>query len=150
MESTEYQEKLDALNRELARNTIKFRDQRRSWSKQNHGDARFEEVMDLIEERLDNFAKVDFTPHPTPIVDGDKSMIICLSDLHIGQCFSSFFGEFNSDIAKVRLQKYMNELLDIAKSNKVNKAYVCMLGDNISNSCIKLLKLAIKKMLLTS
>ena len=45
METEEYQKKLDIMNRELARNTIKFRDQRRSWSKQNHGDARFEEVI---------------------------------------------------------------------------------------------------------
>lgn len=145
METEEYQEKLDAMNRELARNTIKYRDQRRSWNKQNFMDTRFEEVMDLIEERLDNFAKVDFTPHPAPIVDGDNSMIICLSDLHIGQCFSSFFGEYNSNIAKTRLQKYMDELLDIAKSNNVRKAYVCMLGDNISNSLHKTIEVSNKE-----
>ena len=121
METEEYQKKLDAMNREIARNTIKYRDQRRSWSKQNFIDTRFDEVMDIIEERLDNFAKVDFTPHPIPVIDGDNSMIICLSDLHIGQCFSSYFGEFDSDIAKIRLKKYMHELLEIAKLNKVKK-----------------------------
>lgn len=145
MESDEYQKKLDIINRELARNTIKFRDQRRSWSKQNYTDGRFDEVMDIIEERLDNFAKVDFAPHPTPIVDGDNSMIACLSDLHIGQCFSSYFGEFNSDIAKLRLQKYMNEILKIAKANKVKKIYVCMLGDNISNSLHKTIEVSNKE-----
>lgn len=145
MGNEEYQKKLDVLNRELQRNTIKFRDQRRSWNKQNYGDARFDEVMDLIEERLDNFSRTDFTPNPIPVVDGNNSMIICLSDLHIGQCFSSFFGEFNSDIAKVRLQKYMNELLEIAQSNKVSKAYVCMLGDNISNSLHKTIEVSNKE-----
>jgi hypothetical protein len=79
MESEEYQKKLDIMNRELARNTIKFRDQRRSWNKQNFMDSRFDEVMDIIEERLDDFAKVDFAPHPSPVVDGEDSMIICLS-----------------------------------------------------------------------
>lgn len=145
MESEEYQKKLDAMNRELARNTIKYRDQRRSWNRQNYIDGRFDEVMDIIEERLDNFAKVDFSPTSTPIVDGDNSMIICLSDLHIGQCFSSSFGEFNSDIAKKRLHKYMNELLEIAKLNKVSKAYVCMLGDNISNSLHKTIEVSNKE-----
>ena len=145
METKEYQEKLDAMNREIARNTIKYRDQRRSWSKQNYIDGRFDEVMDIIEERLDNFAKVNFAPHPSPIVDGEDSMIICLSDLHIGQCFSSYFGEFNSDIAKERLDKYMNELLKIAKLNKVKKAYVCMLGDNISNSLHKTIEVSNKE-----
>lgn len=145
MEPKEYQEKIDALNRELVRNTIKFRDQRRSWNKQNYTDGRFDEVMDIIEERLNDFAKVDFAPHPTPIIDGDNSMIICLSDLHIGQCFSSYFGEFDSDIAKARLQKYMNELLEIAKLNKVKNAYVCMLGDNISNSLHKTIEVSNKE-----
>lgn len=145
MESEEHQQKLDAINRELARNTIKFRDQRRSWNKQNFMDSRFDEVMDIIEERLDNFAKVDFAPHPTPIVDGDKFMIICLSDLHIGQCFSSYFGEFDSDVAKKRLQKYMSELLEIAKTNKAKRAYVCMLGDNISNSLHKTIEVSNKE-----
>ncbi len=145
METEEYQKKLDAMNRELARNTVKLRDQRRSWNKQNYIDGRFEEVMDIMEERLDNFAKVNFTPHAAPIVDGDKSMIVCLSDLHIGQCFSSYFGEFDSDIAKIRLEKYMNELLKIAKLNKVKNAYVCMLGDNISNSLHKTIEVSNKE-----
>lgn len=145
MESNEYQEQLDAMNRELARNTIKFRDQRRSWNKQNFMDARFDEVMDIIEERLDGFAKVNFAPHPSPLVKGDNSMIVCLSDLHIGQCFSSYFGEYNSDIAKIRLQKYMDELLEIAKLNKVKDAYVCMLGDDISNSLHKTIEVSNKE-----
>lgn len=145
MESEEYQKKLDVLNRELARNTIKYRDQRRSWNKQNYMDGRFDEVMDILEERLDNFAKVDFTPNSTPIVDGENSMIACLSDLHIGQCFSSSFGEFNSDIAKLRLQKYMSELLKVAELNKVNKVYVCLLGDNISNSLHKTIEVSNKE-----
>ena len=145
MESKEYQEKLDELNRELARNTIKFRDQRRSWNKQNFMDTRFDEVMDILEERLDDFAKVNFTPNQIPIIDGNNSMIICLSDLHIGQCFSSFFGEFDSNIAKERLNKYMSELLSIAQSNNVKKAYVCMLGDNISNSLHKTIEVSNKE-----
>lgn len=145
MESEEYQKKLDVLNRELARNTIKYRDQRRSWSRQNFMDTRFDEVMDILEERLDGFAKADFAPHSSPIVDGDNSMIVCLSDLHIGQCFSSSFGEFNSDIAKDRLYKYMCELLEIAKANKVKNVYVCMLGDNISNSLHKTIEVSNKE-----
>ena len=101
--------------RELERMKIQFRDERRSWNKQNYENSRFDEVMNLLIERMDNFAKTDFTSHSAPLIDGEKNMIVCLSDLHIGQCFSSYFGEFNSDIAKERLQKYMNEILNIAR-----------------------------------
>ena len=106
MESTEYQQKLDVLNRELARNTIKFRDQRRAWNKQNYENTRFDEVLDLLEEKLDRFGKINFEQHEIPVITGDKSMIICLSDLHIGQCFSSYFGKYDSDIAQERLKFY--------------------------------------------
>ena len=131
--------------RELERMKIQFRDERRSWNKQNYENSRFDEVMNILVERMDNFAKTDFTPHPSPTIDGDKNMIICLSDLHIGQCFSSYFGEFNSDIAKERLQKYMNEILNIARDNHVKKAYVFMLGDNISNSLHKTIEVSNKE-----
>lgn len=131
--------------RELERMKIQFRDERRSWNKQNYENSRFDEVMNILVERMDNFAKTDFTPHSSPTIDGDKNMIICLSDLHIGQCFSSYFGEFNSDIAKERLQKYMNEILNIARDNYVKKAYVFMLGDNISNSLHKTIEVSNKE-----
>ena len=131
--------------RELERMKIQFRDERRSWNKQNYENSRFDEVMNILVERMDNFAKTDFTPHTSPTIDGDKNMIICLSDLHIGQCFSSYFGEFNSDIAKERLQKYMNEILNIARDNHVKKAYVFMLGDNISNSLHKTIEVSNKE-----
>ena len=131
--------------RELERMKIQFRDERRSWNKQNYENSRFDEVMNILVERMDNFAKTDFTPHSSPTIDSDKNMIICLSDLHIGQCFSSYFGEFNSDIAKERLQKYMNEILNIARDNHVKKAYVFMLGDNISNSLHKTIEVSNKE-----
>ena len=131
--------------RELERMKIQFRDERRSWNKQNYENSRFDEVMNILVERMDNFAKTDFTPHSSPTIDGDKNMIICLSDLHIGQCFSSYFGEFNSDIAKERLQKYTNEILNIARDNHVKKAYVFMLGDNISNSLHKTIEVSNKE-----
>lgn len=131
--------------RELERMKIQFRDERRSWNKQNYENSRFDEVMNLLIERMDNFAKTDFTSHSAPLIDGEKNMIVCLSDLHIGQCFLSYFGEFNSDIAKERLQKYMNEILNIARDNHVKKAYVFMLGDNISNNLHKTIEVSNKE-----
>ena len=145
MGTEEHQRKMDAINRELARNTIKMRDQRRSWQKQNYEATRFDEIMDLLEEKMDHFGKLNFAPHPSPIVDGDKSMIICLSDLHIGQCFHSYFGEYNSEIAKQRLAKYLDECLTIARENHVSKAYCFLLGDNISNSLHKTIEVSNKE-----
>jgi hypothetical protein len=136
---------IELLKREFEREKIKFRDERRSWNKQNYENARFDEVMDLIKERLDNFSRVEFTPHVVPIVSGSDAMIICLSDLHLGQCFSSAFGEYDSEIAKSRLEKYLSEIIEINKTNNVGKAYVVMLGDDISGNLHKTIEVSNKE-----
>ena len=136
---------LDIQKRELERAKIQFRDERRSWNKQNYENARFDEVMSILDERLDNFARINFTSHPVSKIINDKSMIICLSDLHIGQTFSSFNGEFNSDIAKERLNAYLNEIIEYADMMHIKNAYCFMLGDNISNSLHKTIEVSNKE-----
>lgn len=136
---------LDIQKRELERAKIQFRDERRSWNKQNYENARFDEVMSILDERLDNFARINFTSHTVPHVINDKSMIVCLSDLHIGQTFSSFNGEFNSDIAKERLNIYLNEIIEYADMMHIKNAYCFMLGDNISNSLHKTIEVSNKE-----
>lgn len=134
MESTEYQDKLDALNRELARNTIKFRDQRNAWSKQNYADTRVEETLDLLEEKLSEIGKIEFLEHENVQINGDNDLICCLSDLHIGQTFNSNFGEYNSSIAKRRLDDYLLEIVRIGKRHGSENVYLNLLGDQISGN----------------
>ena len=134
MESTEYQEKLDALNRELARNTIKFRDQRNAWNRQNYADSRVEETLDLLEEKLCEIGKVEFTDYKDIEINSDNDLICCLSDLHIGQTFSSNFGEYNSSIAKRRLDDYLLEIVRIGRRHNSENVYLSLLGDQISGN----------------
>ena len=113
MESEEYQKKLDVLNRELQRNTIKFRDNRNAWSKQNYADTRVDETMQFIEELFPTIGNSNFDIHDIPNIDGNCSLLVCLSDLHIGQTFNSFWGSYNTDIAKKRLNEYLEEVIKI-------------------------------------
>ena len=71
-------EEIRLAQRELERSKIQFRDERRSWQKQNYIDSRFDEVMDLLIERLDNFGKTEFRSFPRPLIGTGKSMIVCL------------------------------------------------------------------------
>ena len=134
MESTEYQEKLDALNRELARNTIKYRDQRNAWQKQNYADSRVEETLDILEEKLCEIGKVEFVNYNDVQIDSDNDLICCLSDLHIGETFSSNFGEYNTSIAKYRLDNYLSEVIKIGKRHNSENVYLNLLGDQISGN----------------
>lgn len=132
MESAEYQQKLDALNRELKRNTIQFRDNRNAWNKQNYADTRVDETMQLIEEMIPSIGKTEFEVHEIPKNDGDTSLLVCLSDLHIGETFESFWGAYNSDIARERMAKYLNEVIEIGKLHNAKNVHIASIGDQIS------------------
>ena len=138
-------EEIRLAQRELERSKIQFRDERRSWQKQNYMDSRFDEVMNLLIERLDNFGKTEFKSFPRPIIGTGKSMIVCLSDLHIGQTFCSVFGQFDSQIAKERLNDYLNKVIQIGKMNMVSSVYIFLLGDNINNSLHKTIEVSNKE-----
>ena len=134
MESEEYQKKLDVLNRELQRNTIKFRDNRNAWNKQNYADSRIDETMQLIEDLLPTVGKTEFEIHDLPNINGDTSLLVCLSDLHIGQTFDSYWGSYNSDIAANRLNEYLNEIIRIGKLHNAKNIHLCSIGDQISGA----------------
>lgn len=134
MENEEYQQKLDVMNRELQRNTIKFRDNRNAWSKQNYADTRIDETMQLIEELLPNIGNTNFEVHDIPNINGESSLLVCLSDLHIGQTFNSFWGSYNTEIAKSRLNEYLEEVIKIGKTHNSKNIHICSIGDQISGS----------------
>lgn len=130
-------EEITLQKRELERAKIAFRDERNAWQRQNYADKRAEETLEILERELKVIGNANFEVHETPIISSDKEMIVCLSDLHIGQTFASVFGEFNSSIAKERLNKYLNKVIDVAKLHNVKKVHVLSLGDQISGSIHK-------------
>lgn len=128
---------IDDKIRELERAKIAYRDERNAWQKQNYADARMIETLELLEKELPATGRINFSKHDTPSIDGKTEMIICLSDLHIGQCFSSAFGEYNSDIAEKRLAEYLEKVKETAKRHKIFRAHIVCLGDLISGSIHK-------------
>lgn len=141
----EYLKKLEEKKREIERNKIKYRDERNAWQKQNYADSRLEETLSILDEKLSDIGKVNFAEHSVPKINGDREMIVMLSDLHIGQDFNSIFGKYNSDIAKNRLSQYLNKILEIAKRHEVKKVHVVGLGDLISGGIHKTVQITNKE-----
>ena len=132
-----YIDDLAAQRRELERAKIKFRDERNAWQRQNYTDARVEAKLDLLEEQLSSIGKVEFENHENVDINSDNDLLVILSDLHIGQTFSSMWGEYNTNIAKKRLQKYLNEIIKIGKRHDSENCYISIQGDLISGSIHK-------------
>ena len=142
-DDNEYLEKLEEKKRELARLQIQYRDERNAWSKQNYSAARIDSVLNLLEEKIKDISSINFKIHSTPEkTTMDKCMICMLSDLHIGQTFNSAFGKYNTDIAKKRLNNYLNKVIEISKIHNVSEIYVVGLGDQLSGSIHKTLAIS--------
>lgn len=137
MESDTYANEVAAMKRELERARIQFRDERNAWQKQNYRDARVEAKLDLLEEKLSDIGKTEFEVNIPVNINSDNDLLVILSDLHVGQTFSSIWGEYNSDIAKLRLQEYLNEIIKIKNRHNSENVYVSIQGDLISGSIHK-------------
>lgn len=128
---------IEVQKRELERAKIKFRDERNAWQKQNYIDARVEQKLDLLEEELLSQGRVNFDIHDNINISSDNDILVILSDFHIGQTFRSIWGEYNSDIAKKRLNQLLNEIIAIQKLHNSEKCYVSLQGDMLSGNIHK-------------
>ena len=139
MESDTYANEVAEMKRQLERAKIQFRDERNAWQKQNYIDARVESKLDLLEEKLSEIGKVEFNNCDNIQIKGDTDLLVILSDLHIGQCFSSTWGEYNSSIARNRLEQLLLEVVKIGRRHNSEKVYISIQGDLISGSIHKAL-----------
>lgn len=128
---------IEVQKRELERKKIQFRDERNAWQKQNYIDARVEQKLDLLEEELLSQGKINFDIHDNVNIISDNDMLIILSDFHIGQCFRSIWGAYNSDIAKKRINQLLNEIIAIQKAHNSEKCYISLQGDMLSGNIHK-------------
>lgn len=129
---------VDVQKRELERAKIQFRDERNAWQRQNYADARIEQKLDYLEQVIKETGRRKFNSNYSyPVSVTNETMVVCLSDLHIGAEYNSMWGKYNSDIAERRLAEYCSEVKSIGKRHNVNNVVVLGIGDLISGSIHK-------------
>lgn len=138
----DYMRKLHESKRELEREKVKYRDERRAWNKQNYTDARTEDVLEKIETALLDVSSAKFPTCDHPFLKSDNDVVVLLSDLHIGECFSNGFGRYDTDIARRRMGELLNGVIEIQKMHNSEACYVLSLGDQISGIIHKTIQVA--------
>ena len=131
---TESVQKYMEQKRELEQLKIAYRDERRGWMSQNYATTRFNQQMDYLTEQLETIGRKEFVVFDYIDVNSTKDMIVCLSDLHIGQTFNNAFGKYNTDIAKERLEEYLDKIVEVGQIHNIENVYVCCLGDLMSGN----------------
>ena len=133
----EYTKKIDDKTREFERMKIQYRDERNAWQKQNATAARVNQKLDYLETQLQNIGRIEFPVKTCKEYSSDSDLLVILSDLHIGQTFSSAWGAYNTDIAKRRLCELLGKIVDIAETHDLENVYVSIQGDLISGAIHK-------------
>lgn len=122
---------------ELELQTIQLRDERNSRNNNIRIEARVKNKLDTLEYKLKEISKKEFSLCRDAKITSNNDLLIILSDTHFGQTFKSNFGEYNSDIAKKRLDKYLIEITRLKNLFKSENCYVSIQGDLISGSIHK-------------
>ena len=137
MDDSEISQEFAKQKRELERLKIQYRDERNAWNKQNYIEARVEQKLDYLEEELQDIGKLNFPEHEYIETKSDNDMLVILSDFHIGQCFDSIWGKYNSDIAAKRIEQLAENVRKISHRHKCENLYISIQGDLISGSIHK-------------
>ena len=130
--------KMEQKKQELIKERFRLNDERTAYNRALRNDARLETRIDILEQKITDFGKINFPDSnysDNNVADND--LLVLLSDLHIGQTFKSFNGEYNTKIAQTRMGQYVNKIIEIGKKNNSDKCYVSLQGDLISNSIHK-------------
>lgn len=109
----------------------KLSDERVDYQRSLRESARKESFLSLIENVLAR--KIEpFDYKQTPTCCGEESMIICLSDLHVGIECQNNWNIFNTSVLLKRLYKYIDEIKSIQNVHQCKHCDIVLGGDNIS------------------
>lgn len=123
---------------EYEKAAIRYRDERAAYQNLRRIEARVEQKLDFLEELIEKQGRIVFPElEPPEEQTSDTDMIVCLSDLHIGQTFCSYWGQYDSETAADRLKQYLRKIFEIKERHGCQNCYVSIQGDLISGNIHK-------------
>ena len=138
----DFKKEQEEILREIKKEKIKLRDERTESNRGIRIEARVEDKLDYFEKIIANQGKIDYKPlkpaeRELIKTKSNNDLIIMLSDLHIGQTFASALGRYNLEVAKDRMNQYLNKIIEIKDRHNSENCFVTLQGDMISNSIHK-------------
>lgn len=111
---------------------VRSRDERAAMNRAIRRTARGDALYDLFAREIVRYDNT-MPPDRKPVDNGKKkAMLVMLSDIHYGLTYSNRCGEYNSDIARDRLERYADAIIDSAEKEQIRVCYLALMGDLIS------------------
>lgn len=118
--------------RELEKQRIRLQDERTAYRRMLREEARTDALFDILKANFSAYDGIEQFVVDKDCGDTDDTLVICVSDLHIGIDFKNKVGTFNVDVAKERMEHYAQEVVRFAQTHKPKNCEVVLLGDLIS------------------
>ena len=132
---TEFEEKTEEIKRDLYKQQVKTRDTMNSYRRTLRDEARIEHINDLIVESIEKLKDLpDVDECPTIVNNELNEAVMLFSDLHIGMEIDNFYNKYNSEIARRRVRRYVDETIRLCQDNNVQRLNVLNLGDLIAGN----------------
>ena len=125
---------LDSKMLELRKERQKFFDQRAAFTKVVRERSRQEELNEILTDAVlaGNMPSLDY--ERTEIEPSDNDLLVSLNDIHYGAAHSNYYGEYNSDVCKEMMRRYLDTIIHIAEQHHSENCIVWQNGDAISGS----------------
>lgn len=123
---------------ELYKERVRLRDKVRARNKSLTEDARFENLCDILKERLDEMPPVVMESQQK-IVNGTLEASLLVSDIHYGLKIDNMVNLYDKEVCRDRLNELADKTMYYCEKNKVGLLHVELLGDlcsgiiNVSN-----------------
>jgi hypothetical protein len=138
-------EKIEKAKLELQKEKYKFYDQRNELNKILRQQARREELIDIIKTTIES-GKLQKLEYTQPIFNiGDNDLLVSLNDLHYGANVNNYWNTYNSDVCKQYLERYLAEIVSIAKLHGSTNCIVWANGDLIAGNIHKTIAVSNKE-----
>lgn len=126
----EESKRLETLRQELYKEKCRVQDQKREYNKALRETARYEHLVDRMENAIENLEPLHlgacYEPNPTEV-----EAVLILSDFHYGLEVDNVLNEYNTDIAKERLKTLLDKTVYYCNIHRVQKLHVGLAGDLI-------------------
>lgn len=126
---------IEEQKKELYKERVKARDQRRELNKILAQNARVENLADIMREAIAEMPPLRFKykSYDSGVVNQTEAVALC-GDIHYGIQVDNSSNFYNTEIAKERLNEYKNKIIHYCVKHNVNKLHFVLLGDLISGA----------------
>jgi len=117
----------------LKKERVKLQDLRTSINKDIRTLARKEENQKILTNAIQNI-KPYLNKLYKQVIQSDNDLLIGLNDMHFGIMIDNYWNKYSPEIAKERLEHYIEEIITIKRTHNSENCYVCANGDIISGN----------------